>query len=138
MFSFICSLDSAFVLLLTHKYKVSFLFGRMILICKAIYHLFLYIYCEWRIKVIFSSPSEFLCFLTTGNKTNWFYYLHQFLRLIQRSFGHFFITLLCLFFSQKERYSGTPTFYVTTPSDGARGLNLPWPQASEQALGSSH
>ncbi|XP_038159116.1 galactokinase [Cyprinodon tularosa] len=25
----------------------------------------------------------------------------------------------------KERYSGTPTFYVTTPSDGARGLNLP-------------
>lgn len=28
---------------------------------------------------------------------------------------------------QQERYSGTPTFYVTTPSEGARALGLPWP-----------
>lgn len=28
------------------------------------------------------------------------------------------------FFLQQERFSGTPTFYVTTPSEGARALTL--------------
>lgn len=34
---------------------------------------------------------------------------------------------LCVCVSQQERYSGTPTFYVTSPSEGARVLSLPWP-----------
>lgn len=48
--------------------------------------------------------------------------------LVEGNHGSKYSLCACLsIFPQQQRYSGTPTFYVTTPSEGARALSLSWP-----------
>lgn len=76
--------------------------------------------CGERTNWVVLSSCSILDFLPGPGRNEWLCFVVIYIMLTW-NYSLFF------FFLQQERFSGTPTFYVTTPSEGARALTLSWP-----------